>query len=61
MSEVTGFSVITVSGSNVLGLVVFSTVLGVIIGQMRDQGVPVKNFIDSLLEAVLRMVRLIIW
>ena len=60
-TEIDGFKVTTSSGTNVLGLVVFSVVLGVILGQMGEAGRPVKAFMDSLQEAVIKMVKLIIW
>lgn len=60
-SEITGFSVGSSSGTNVLGLVVFSIVLGVVIGQMAESGLPVRRFVDSLQEAIIRVVKLIIW
>ena len=48
-------------GTNVLGLVVFSVTLGVIIGRMGEQGLMLKNVVDALQEAIIRLVRLIIW
>ncbi|KAI0216341.1 Excitatory amino acid transporter 1 [Lamellibrachia satsuma] len=56
-----GFKVTTTSGTNVLGLVVFSVVLGVIIGQMGESGRALKGFMDGLQEAIIKMVKLIIW
>ena len=56
-----GFSVSTQDGTNVVGLVVFSVVLGVIIGRMGDAGRPVRDFVDSLQQAILQIVTLVIW
>ena len=47
--------------TNVLGLVVFSIVLGLVIGSMGEEGLPVRNFIDSLQTAILKIVVLVIW
>ena len=47
--------------TNVLGLVVFSIVLGLVIGSMGEQGLPFRNFIDSLQTAILKIVVLVIW
>ena len=58
---ITGFSVKTSSGTNVLGLVVFSVVLGIIIGQMGESGRALKGFMDGLQEAIISMVKIIIW
>ena len=55
------FSVGTVGGTNVLGIVVFSVVLGVIIGQMGPKGLPVRYFMDSLQDVIIRIVRIIMW
>uniref|UniRef100_A0A3P8RVN8 Amino acid transporter n=1 Tax=Amphiprion percula TaxID=161767 RepID=A0A3P8RVN8_AMPPE len=50
-----------VNGINALGLVVFSICFGLIIGNMREQGQPLKDFFDSLNEAVMRLVAIIMW
>ena len=60
-SEIDGFKVELVQGTNVLGIVVFSIVLGVVVGRMGKQGLPVKHFIDSLQEAIIIVVKIIIW
>lgn len=51
----------TVNGINALGLVVFSICFGLIIGNMREQGHPLKDFFDSLNEAIMRLVAIIMW
>ncbi|XP_067824313.1 excitatory amino acid transporter 4 isoform X2 [Heptranchias perlo] len=57
--------VIPVPGSssavNALGLVVFSISFGLVIGNMKQQGRPLKEFFDSLNEAIMRLVAIIIW
>jgi Na+/H+-dicarboxylate symporter len=58
---ISDFDVITVPGTNVLGLVVFSVVLGIILGTMEEKGRAMKECIDSLMLAIIEMVRLIIW
>lgn len=48
-------------GMNVLGLVVFSIVFGVVLGRMGEKGTPVKAFIETLNEVVMKMVTLVMW
>ncbi|KAG7223444.1 hypothetical protein INR49_015547 [Caranx melampygus] len=50
-----------VNGINALGLVVFSICFGLIIGNMREQGRPLKDFFDCLNEAIMRLVAIIMW
>ena len=58
---ITDFEVGEGGGTNVLGIVVFSVVLGIIIGALGDKGKALKDCIDSLTLAIIEMVRLIIW
>lgn len=50
-----------VNAVNALGLVVFSMCFGLIIGNMGDQGQPLKDFFDCLNEAIMRLVAIIMW
>lgn len=50
-----------VNGINALGLVVFSICFGLIIGSMKEQGQPLKDFFDCLNEAIMRLVAIIMW
>ncbi|XP_068461351.1 solute carrier family 1 member 3a [Clinocottus analis] len=50
-----------VNGVNALGLVVFSICFGLIIGSMKEQGKPLKNFFDCLNEVIMRLVAIIMW
>ncbi|XP_067401637.1 excitatory amino acid transporter 1 [Emydura macquarii macquarii] len=50
-----------VNGVNALGLVVFSISFGLMIGNMKEQGQPLRHFFDSLNEAIMRLVALIMW
>lgn len=50
-----------VNGINALGLVVFSVCFGLIIGGMREQGQPLRDFFDCLNEAIMRLVSIIMW
>ena len=59
--HIAGFSVMESGDTNVLGLVVVSIVLGLVIGNMGQEGLPVRNFIDSLQTAILKIVVLVIW
>uniref|UniRef100_A0A8C1H8E7 Amino acid transporter n=1 Tax=Cyprinus carpio carpio TaxID=630221 RepID=A0A8C1H8E7_CYPCA len=51
----------TVNGINALGLVVFSMCFGFIIGNMKEQGQPLRDFFDCLNEAIMRLVAIIMW
>jgi solute carrier family 1 (high affinity glutamate transporter) protein 3 len=50
-----------VNGVNALGLVVFSICFGLIIGSMKEQGKPLKDFFVCLNEAIMRLVAIIMW
>ena len=47
--------------TNILGLVVFSCLFGAIVGRMGEQGEPLKVSVNSLMEAIMRLVGMIIW
>lgn len=47
--------------TNILGLVVFSTVLGVTLGKMGNKGKPLLNFFVSLSEAIMMITGWVIW
>uniref|UniRef100_G1L6Z1 Amino acid transporter n=1 Tax=Ailuropoda melanoleuca TaxID=9646 RepID=G1L6Z1_AILME len=49
------------NGINALGLVVFSVAFGLVIGGMKHKGRVLRDFFDSLNEAIMRMVGIIIW
>lgn len=51
----------SVNGINALGLVMFSMCFGLIIGKMNEQGQPLRDFFDSLNEAIMRLVAIIMW
>lgn len=51
----------SVNGVNALGLVVFSMCFGFVIGNMKEQGQALKDFFDSLNEAIMRLVAVIMW
>ncbi|XP_071571150.1 excitatory amino acid transporter 1 isoform X2 [Temnothorax nylanderi] len=50
-----------VSGSNILGLVVFATVLGITLGKMGPKAKPLLNFFDSLSGAMMLITNWVIW
>ena len=50
-----------VSGTNMLGLVVFSIVFGYILGQLGETGEPMVVFFRILLEVTMRMISMAIW
>lgn len=51
----------TEEATNILGLVVFSTVLGITLGKMGEKGKPLLNFFVSLSEAVMMITSWVIW
>ncbi|XP_004385308.1 excitatory amino acid transporter 1 isoform X1 [Trichechus manatus latirostris] len=51
----------SVNGVNALGLVVFSMCFGFVIGSMKEQGQALRDFFDSLNEAIMRLVAVIMW
>jgi len=51
----------TKGGTNVLGLITFCLMFGIIIGGMGEQGKILVNFFVAANEAIMRMVGLIIW
>lgn len=55
------FKVTTASGSNILGLVVFSCVFGIIIGRLGERGRPFYKVVASMQDGIIHMVALIIW
>ena len=46
---------------NVLGLVVFSIVFGVVLGRIGERGMPLKAFFEALNEVIMKMVALVMW
>uniref|UniRef100_A0AAG5D9K4 Amino acid transporter n=1 Tax=Anopheles atroparvus TaxID=41427 RepID=A0AAG5D9K4_ANOAO len=48
-------------GTNVLGLVMFSVVLGTCIGKMREKGKPLLGLFESLSEAMMIITSWVIW
>lgn len=49
------------SGINVLGLICFCLVFGVIIGGMKEDGKILVDFFSSLNEAIMKIVTIVIW
>ncbi|KFO80146.1 Excitatory amino acid transporter 3, partial [Cuculus canorus] len=49
------------NGMNVLGLIVFCIVFGVVIGQMGEKGQVLVDFFNALNEATMRIVQIIMW
>jgi len=50
-----------VSGTNILGLVVFATVLGITLAKMAEKGKPLLTFFESLGAAMLIITYWVIW
>ncbi|KAM3876412.1 solute carrier family 1 member 7b [Diretmus argenteus] len=51
----------TSEGMNVLGIVIFSATMGIMLGRMGPNGMALVNFCQSLNEAVLKIVAIVIW
>lgn len=51
----------SVSGTNIMGLVVFATVLGITLGKMEEQGKPLLVFFESLSGAMMMITHWVIW
>ncbi|XP_032808692.1 excitatory amino acid transporter 5-like [Petromyzon marinus] len=51
----------TSGGMNVLGIVIFSATMGVMLGKMGHNGLPLVTFCQCLNEAVLRIVSVTVW
>lgn len=56
-----GFSGRHKDGSNVLGLVMFSIILGTTIGRMKEQGKLLQDFFAVLSEAMMIITSWVIW
>ena len=48
-------------GSNIIGLVVFAIVFGIVISMMKKQGEILLNFFTALSEAMMYLTRIVIW
>lgn len=46
---------------NVIGLVVFSVVFGIFLGNLRERGAVMKSFFDALNEIIMKMIKLVMW
>ncbi|XP_023247322.1 excitatory amino acid transporter 1-like [Copidosoma floridanum] len=51
----------TESGTNILGLVVFSTVLGITLGKMGGNGKPLLSFFEALSTAMMIITNWVVW
>lgn len=51
----------SVPGMNIMGLVVFATVLGITLGKMQEQGKPLLVFFESLSGAMMLITHWVIW
>ena len=48
-------------GMNILGLTMFSIVLGIVLGKLRKKGRPLVKFFTTLNEAIMIIVVLVMW
>ncbi|XP_041417422.1 excitatory amino acid transporter 5 isoform X2 [Xenopus laevis] len=51
----------TSEGMNVLGIVIFSATMGIILGRMGTNGVPLVSFCQCLNESVMKIVAVAVW
>lgn len=59
--ELYTISTINVQTTNVLGIVMFSIVLGTAIGKMREKGKPLQDFFIALSEVMMIITKWVIW
>lgn len=48
-------------GINVLGLIVFCLVFGIVIGKMGERGQILVDFFNALSDATMKIVQIIMW
>lgn len=48
-------------GTNIMGLVVFATCLGITLGKMKEKGKPLLDFFTSLSEASMIITNWVVW
>lgn len=48
-------------GTNVLGLVMFSVVMGAVIGKMKERGKPLQEVFSTLSEGMMIITHWVIW
>lgn len=48
-------------GLNVLGIVVFSIVFGIVLGRLGDRGTPLKLVLESMNEVIMQMITIVMW
>jgi len=60
-SDTVPAGVTSLSGMNILGLTVFSIVLGIVLGRLREKGRPLVEFFSALNEAIMIIVLIIMW
>lgn len=48
-------------GTNVLGMVMFSVILGATIGKLKEKGKPLQAFFVALSEAMMTITSWVIW
>ncbi|XP_031554772.1 excitatory amino acid transporter 3-like [Actinia tenebrosa] len=48
-------------GLNVLGIVVFSIVFGIVLGRLGDRGTPLKLVLEAMNEVIMQMITIVMW
>lgn len=60
--EIVDFSTVTIRGTNILGIVFFSILLGIIIGRMNDEtGDLLYRLFDGLQLCIIKIIKIFIW
>lgn len=49
------------NGTNILGLVVFSVILGVTLAKLGEEGKPLAKFFTSLMSTMMKITSMVIW
>lgn len=49
------------SGLNVLGIVMFSIVFGIVLGRLGERGAPLKAVLEAMNEVIMKMINIVMW
>lgn len=60
-SETVPAGMMSTGGMNIIGLIVFSIVFGIVLGKLREKGKPLVEFFTALNDAIMMMVGFMMW